>query len=298
MHSIDSYGMMKKNIQGMLHEFEEAKSWLESFGLNVAPARFQKYKKIIAGKYFNDNVRELPDIDVLWALAELHDILEIYQFLEHADRSQIKAALKHVNSGPYLLSDEKNDGGTIHGRNFTFELYTAARLIRAGISAEFVTDADINFIVEDADILVECKRINSENNIESLISKAFEQIEKRCSVENDTFGLVAISISKLIWKVQENMGPGYYGDVEKIQRDMAVFAHEFSNNLRILYENETPACMGIIFHYKVPFFRRGNGFPAFINRFSYVPFTKHSVRHNEVSSSLSKALSVSVYKNG
>lgn len=298
MHNIDSYGMMKKDIQGMLNDFEKAKLWLESFGLNVAPARFQKYKKIITDKYFNNNVRELPDIDVLWALTELHDILEIYQFLEQADRSQIKAVLKHVNSGPYLLSDEKNDGGTIHGRNFTFELYTAARVVRAGIAAEFVTDSDINFIVEDADVLVECKRINSENNVEILISKAFEQIEKRCSVENDTFGLVAISISKLIWKVKVDLDQGCYGDIEIIQKNMAVFAHEFSNNLRVLYENKTPACMGMIFHYKVPFFRKENGFPVFINRFSFVPFTKHSVRHKEVSSSLSKALSLSVYKNG
>ncbi|WP_152607698.1 hypothetical protein [Aeromonas hydrophila] len=298
MHNIDSHGVVIQDIQRMLQKFEEAKSWLESFGLNVTSARFQKYKKIIANKYLSDIFRGLTDIDVLWALAELYDILEIYQFLESADKNQIKSALKHVNSGPYLLSDEKNDGGTIHGRNFTFELYTAARFIRAGIAAEFVTDADINFIFEDAGILVECKRINSESNMENLISKAFEQIKKRCSVENNTFGLIAISISKLIWKIQKDLGQECYGDIEKIQKNMAIFANDFSYNLRSIYEDETPACIGIIFHYKVPFFRKENGFPVFINRFSYVPFTKHSFGHKKLSSSLSKALRSSVYKNG
>ncbi|MBV1911852.1 MAG: hypothetical protein KUG78_21340 [Kangiellaceae bacterium] len=298
MYNVDSYGVMKKDIQGMLNEFDEARSWLESFGINVAPARFQKYRKIIEGKYFKDNNKEVSDEDVLWALTELHDLLEIHRYLGSADRNQIKESLKYVNSGPALLADEKNDGGTIHGRNFSFELYTAARVIRAGIAAEFVTDADINFKVKEADVLVECKRIGSERNMEQLISKAFDQINKRCSNEKDTFGLVAISISKLIWRAKDDLGQGNYADIETMQRNFSAFAHEFSNNLRIFYEDKTPICVGMIFHYKVPFLRKENGFPAFINRFSYVPFTKHSIRHKQISLSMSEALSSSVYKNG
>ena len=54
MHNIDSHGVVIQDIQRMLQKFEEAKSWLESFGLNVTSARFQKYKKIIADKYLSD----------------------------------------------------------------------------------------------------------------------------------------------------------------------------------------------------------------------------------------------------
>ena len=109
--------------------------------------------------------REKPSWDKLWAYTELHDLVEIYENLGNLKSAKLLDLLKTVAKGPSLLREEGNSGGSIHGRNFTFELYTASRLARAEFTTTFDTESDVNFICKDKLIHVECKRVNSPDSL-------------------------------------------------------------------------------------------------------------------------------------
>ncbi|MFS6652685.1 hypothetical protein, partial [Staphylococcus aureus] len=96
-------------------------------GIKVNPTRFQKYKKVIEQSLRASSAPYDPeeDFNLLWAIVELHDLLDIHQNLRQARDARIVESLRKVATGPTLLEDEQSDGGNIHGRNFTFELYTA-----------------------------------------------------------------------------------------------------------------------------------------------------------------------------
>ena len=293
---IDSHGLKNQKIVAMLEEYDQARIWLESIGVRVAVTRFQKYRKCIEHAFLKNSFKSPSDPEVLWALAELHDLLDIYLYLKPLDESRVNDTLKKIKGGPALLVDEKNDGGSVHGRNFTFELYTASRFMRGGLNVSWYSEADINLLVRGTNVHVECKRVVSEKNLEKLVEKALHQVDTRCSSCPNDRGIVALSISKLAWKAQQKLDIGCYSEVDTMQAVLAPVAQNFSKELTSRYLDYSKKNIGIMFHYKLPFFRKSNGEPAIINRFSYVPFSKKGTEDRLISDEFSKALKASVYK--
>ena len=64
------------------------------------------------------------------------------------------------------------------------------------------------------------------------------------------------------------------------------------------YATKSDNVLGLIFHYKMPFYRRSNGFSAFINRFSFVSFSEPGTTNKAISNELSSCLKHSVYSSG
>jgi hypothetical protein len=199
--------------------------------------------------------------------------------------------------GHHLLSEEKTDGKSVQGRNFTFELYTASRLARAGFDVTFDTDADVNFQIAGSMVHVECKRVNSPDNMHNLIDQAFKQVERRCQIPDDS-GLVAISMSKLVSIAleQESIDKGTYADFEELQQYMRVLVGKWGQLLHHHYSNKSKKCFGMILHYKMPFRDRKTGAVAFLNRFSLIGFRSTPENENRVNY-LSSKLSNSIQSN-
>ncbi|MBA4501694.1 hypothetical protein [Marinobacterium marinum] len=300
MNTVDAFGIKEQMFEDMLHDYDEAKQWLEELGIKIEAGRFQSYKKLIAqslkrGKF---NSPDINDSDALWAVAELHDLLEISKYLHGVDHEDIKNTLNWLKKGPPLLSGEPNDGGGIHGRNFTFELYASSRFLRAGLDVSYQSDADLNIFIANTLLHVECKRAVTENNLEGLIEKAIEQIDRSCE-ENDTDrGLIALSLSKLFWMIQVDMNQGNVADEKELQSLLHPVSEKIAMAIRAQYATKSDNVIGVIFHYKMPFYRRSNGFPAFINRFSFVSFSDPGTTNKAISDELSNCLKQSVYSSG
>ncbi|RIJ85292.1 hypothetical protein RSP822_17080 [Ralstonia solanacearum] len=269
---IDSSKAHQQEFPDMFAQYEEAKSWLENFGIKVNPTRFQKYKKSIehslrtsSGPYDREE-----DFNLLWAIVELHDLLDIHKNLKHARDTRVVESLRKVTTGPTLLDDEQSDGGNIHGRNFTFELYAASRLARAGFAVDFDTIADASFSMGDSKVYVECKRVVSENNMEELMASACKQIAKRCQNDPNSFGIAAISISKLVWKVLKD-APGVDADMEQLRLDMLGNLEKWGPVIIEKFKRFNQHTLGVILHYKIPFRRQSDGAVTFLNRFMLYP---------------------------
>lgn len=279
----------------MLIDFDKAKEWLEQKRLRIERSRFCKYRKIADDYFLKLKGVKYKETEILWAFAELHDLLEIYNFLRVVEESKVNDSLRKVITGPVLLADEKKDGGSIHGRNFTFELYTASRFLRAGLDVFFKSEADINIQIHDITLHVECKRVVSEGNLDNIIKRAIAQIDTRCKGNPKDRGLVAVSISKLLFKEQEErrIGHRYYCDhISSILHESSlVFGEELSARFRYISDKN----IGIVFHYKFPFFSNENGYPHFINRFSYVPFSSIGTVERDISDYFSKSLKETIY---
>lgn len=300
MSTVDAFGTKEQIFEDMLHDYDEAKLWLEELGIKIEAGRFQSYKKLIAqslkkGKFSSPDIN---DSDALWAIAELHDLLEIYEHLHDVDHESIKNTLNWLKKGPPLLSGEPNDGGGVHGRNFTFELYASSRFLRAGLDVSYQSDADFNIFIANTLLHVECKRAVTENNLEALIRKAIEQIDRSCEESDADRGLIVLSLSKLFWMVQEDLNQGNVADEKELQSLLHPVSEQIAMEIRARYATKSDNVLGVIFHYKMPFYRRSNGFPAFINRFSFVSFSGPGTTNKTISDELSNYLKLSVYSSG
>lgn len=300
MNIVDAVGRKKQMFEDMLNDYDNAKIWLESVGIKIALGRFQSYRKLIAEsiKHEKFNSPDVNDSDTLWAIAELHDLLDIYEYLHDFDPSLIEKTLKWLKNGPTLLSDEPNDGGGIHGRNFTFELYTASRFLRAGLDVSYHSEADVNISLLNTLIHVECKRAVTENNLESLIEKAIYQIDRSCNENSSDRGLIVLSLSKLFWKAQDELNQGNVADEKELQSLLAPISQTIAAAIHAKYFNESANVIGLVFHYKFPFYSRSTGFPAFINRFSFVSFSCHGNFNKSISDKLSEHFKQSMYNSG
>lgn len=269
MYLIDAYGRNVETRDDAIERFEEAKSWLEEKGIRVSPTRFHKCKKLICAEAPN-SIAE--DFDILWAHAELHDICEIHRHLSSINSSSLTESLRKSVKGPELLANEKSDGGSIHGRNFTFELYTGARIARAGYEVTFETDSDINFFDQDVLLHVECKRVISESNMDKLILDAVKQIDKRCSGSINGRGIVAISISRLLFKALGAGANGSYADIDEMQTVMRQLVGKWSQVIQYHFSAKSDNVIGLLLHFKMPFRDQKTGAAAFLNRFSMISF--------------------------
>lgn len=300
MTKIDAVGRKEQDLTLMIKQFDEAKAWLESIGIDISSGRFQQYKKRIErslenGKFFSP---DFCDSDTLWAIAELHDLLELFDYLKSFDDEKVKKTLSWLKKGPALLEDEPKDGGKIHGRNFTFELYAACRFLRSGLPVSYESDADINLSVLDTLLHVECKRAVTENNLDGLIEKAIDQIDGACLNNQNDRGLIVLSLSKIFWKVQIELNQGHAAEESELQRLLEPVSRNIAEAIRSTYAQKSENVIGLIFHYKVPFYRKKNGFPAFINRFSFISFSEPGTKNKLISDTISQHLKSSMYRSG
>lgn len=276
----------------MLGQYEEAKTWLEALGIKVSPTRFQQYKKAVEKSLLSSatpcDVEQ--ELNLLWAIAELHDLLDIHSNLREVTDPRLVESLRKIATGPTLLEDEKADGGSIQGRNFTFELYAASRLARAGLPVEFNTIADANFRVSNIQLHLECKRVVSENNMEELVASACKQITTRCQNNSLDRGIAAVSISKIVWKALREAAPGVHADVAELRMSMIANLDRWGPVITERFKRFNQHTIAILLHYKMPFRRKSDGAATFLNRFSVYPLVDANAPEIPILAAIGEAL--------
>ena len=289
---IDSSKLHQQVFSDMFAQYENAKSWLEALGVKVSPTRFQHHINTIKRSFHRSSAQYdvEKDLSLLWAIAEIHDLLEIHRNLRDIRDARIVESLNKMVKGPAPLEYEGVDGGSIHGRNFTFELYVASRLARAGLALEFNTLADANFRVKNINIHLECKRVVSENNIGDLIASACKQIAIRCQNNPEDRGIAAVSVTKLVWKVLREQSLGIHAEPEKIRLAMTSFLELIGPEITKPFKRFNRHTIAILLHYKLPFRRNTDGAVVLANRFSMYSLCDADALEVPVLSAIDKAL--------
>lgn len=289
---IDSSKLHQQEFSDMFVQYESAKSWLEALGVKVSPTRFQRHINTIKRSFHPSSVQcdVEKDLNLLWAIAEIHDLLDIHRNLRDIQGARIVESLNKMVKGPAPLEYEGADGGSIHGRNFTFELYVASRLARAGLAVEFNTLADADFRVNNIDIHLECKRVVSENNMGDLIASACKQIAMRCQNNPHDRGIAAISLTKLVWKVLREQSSGIHAEPDKLRLAMTSFLNLLGREVTKHFKRFNRHTIAILLHYKLPFRRNTDGAVVLLNRFSMYSLCDADASEAPVLSVIDKAL--------
>lgn len=144
------------------------------------------------------------------------------------------------------------------GRNAMFELSIAAAVARQGLKPVFNLDKpDLEFQFEGRRVLMECKRVLSENGIDEAMSVGIRQLRKTVNVSADDVGLVAVNISRLV-----NSGDGWWtitGEVHPVRVSNMIHGVIEGRESNIRWRKE-PAMRGMVFYAASPFKIEGLGY--------------------------------------
>ncbi|RRO07096.1 hypothetical protein [Pectobacterium aquaticum] len=186
-------------------KFMEACAWLDSLGIEYSRTRVGSYGKIFGAlakcqqagtleTFYNEHSFES------WVNAahEVAEIIRIYEGLGEQSVPSLNVRLKNAIKGQelYVLDSENRSG-----RDFSFELSTAAKFVSAGLTVDFGHDADLKVKIDDFTLFVECKRLKSTKKIQKRIKEGLKQLHKRyveSEQPSNARGLLALSIGKTI----------------------------------------------------------------------------------------------------
>jgi hypothetical protein len=145
------------------------------------------------------------------------------------------------------------------GRNAMFELSIGAAVARQGLKPTFNLDKpDLEFQFEGRRVLMECKRVLSENGIDEAMSVGIRQLRKKVNVSADDVGLVAVNISRLF-----NSGDGWWTVTDKVHpvRVLSNMIHSVIDGLEAnIHRRKEPAIRGLVFYAASPFNIKGLGY--------------------------------------
>ncbi len=145
------------------------------------------------------------------------------------------------------------------GRNAMFELSIGAMLTRENLQPKLSTgNPDVEFRFEGHRILVECKRVLSENRTLPVISEGIRQLRKQVNLSNGEIGLVAVNVSRAFYR-----GDGYWNapassDVRGILSEMIRrFIARIDGGILL---KKDAAARGALFYAATPFHIEGLGY--------------------------------------
>jgi len=217
-------------------KLSEACAWLDSLGIEYSKTRVGRYQKIFGALAKHQQAGTLDAFHEehsfeAWVNAahEVAELVRMYEGLSGEANPLLNERLKDSLKGQelYVLDSENRSG-----RDFSFELATAAKFVRAGLAVDFGHEADLRVQINGFTFFVECKRLKSAKKIRKRIKEGINQLHKRYVKSENSHtarGMLALSIGKT---VNKNLGL-LEGNDDKVLGDIA-FSHNcaFINRYR------------------------------------------------------------------
>ncbi len=199
--------MYTDNLNVQLANLDSFIAMLKSLGIE-SNTRIHNHRKYLAGYISaiqNGTHKSLQETEEYnnfgKAFYEINQLVSIYSGLTKTNISEnLIGRLKTYINGPINIDDENPLKSTNNPRDIGFELFLGATLLMGGYDIVFGNESDLEYQTLDGNYYIECKRPSSEKQISSNVAKAYSQLDKRYSSDAKGYGLVAISISKLVNK--------------------------------------------------------------------------------------------------
>ncbi len=190
-------------LSDLLVELREADRWLISLGFATRNDRFRQSIAVVEGAVKGieaarrtgqpakvGNVKSYH-----FGLVEALELRNLYRAFSSVSPNTIHPLLNRALSGPLQPSDETRKSAA--GRNAGFELALAAEWKLRGGDVR-VGEPDISLKCSGRSFLVECKRPWHEHSIRPNVKDAAEQVAAKVNDADGQFGVVAISVTRVL----------------------------------------------------------------------------------------------------
>jgi hypothetical protein len=188
--------------------------------------------------------------EILWSFVESIELVDSLDALQKQGCSVPQTVLERALKGPadLFLEDQKSN----LGRNTMFEIAIAGAVALAGLRPQLGGEPDVLFEFENRRILIQCKRVLSENTVPKRIAAAAKQLTRDISQSGDPrdCGVIAISISRLINPGDRILTFATESDMSETLRseiNAVIRRHE-----KALLDVGAPRIAGILFHLATP----------------------------------------------
>jgi hypothetical protein len=186
------------------NELNDAMEWLNSLGITPNNGRFCLYNKALCELFSNykesktNGFNNLPKM--VNAIYEVFDLIEIHKGLSNITQKEISKLAKFYQKGVEEYTNEKTKNSGNKARNTAFELLVSSKLHISSIDVNLTTISDISSQFENNHLLIECKRLQSENNIQKNIKDAKYQLKNKIHnpTKSRTCGIIALDFTKLL----------------------------------------------------------------------------------------------------
>lgn len=174
----------------LIENLKNSIEWLSNKLNTQLRGRIPFYQKKISEYEKNRGYINEDMFYILSSFSEIFLISRIVKQLQKHDSKEFIETLKKIVKGNNFRGESEKDTA----RNFIFELLIASDFQENNFSIDLSTKTDI--VVFEPNILIECKRIQSEKKLIQRINEGIKQIEDRNTREYN--GIVFIDISELI----------------------------------------------------------------------------------------------------
>lgn len=258
------------DAKNFIEKITYVEQWLDGHNLKHRNTRFSHAKSVLTKGVSAGEVNEEEMVPFQWANQELDEYIYLFEILQNVKHERFLGTLAKSLNGPNLNKNEEK-GASASGRNFMFELITAAKFSDLGFKVDFDGDADSVIRIGNNNIFVECKKPLGKN-ISNLIKAASKQIRKRCNQSNDSYGIVALDITRVISQESHLNGP-IIGDSDYIQRIFYEIASKFDFSF---LEKDFPEVLGVVTRFSLPFWTSDDVHLTTLRRFDFFPLKPDS----------------------
>jgi len=190
---------------------------------------------------------EVSKLDYLFALTEALELRDVYCAFKDHPSDELRERLTRAFSGPPLPQAETKKNRD--GRNIMFELALGSEWTLLGGKVEFL-EPDLCLRTPHRSYLVACKRPENDHGIRAAVKDAASQLRSVLETQNENFGIVAISLSRIL-NHGDTYFSGRYEQLSNILNDLiAVHRKDWRTtefhprNIAILVYAHTPANWG------------------------------------------------------
>jgi hypothetical protein len=215
--------IVSAKFETISEQYKEALLWLEKIGIKIDNNRINSYSKFLDNllhQYKNGNDDALDklfpgSVNTFYEVNAITSIYESLRKIGNKDIEGIKVKLEKTVCGPEAVTDETDKSNA--ARNYLFEVLVSSRMHNPskGVFVDFTskTDSAVNFLQKS--YLIECKRIQSKDQISKNVRRAAKQLEKslRTKIGSNNRGIIALDVSKII-------NPGFELFVRKNERSL------------------------------------------------------------------------------
>jgi hypothetical protein len=251
-----------QNYEKIYQDYSDALVWMKQLGVNLGSGRTFNYLKMIGFWKDNyktattDNVKkQFPDF--VSSMFEVHDFIEIYKSFNNEQNQQLNEIVKKLKQGvkgPIRLSDETSKSSK--ARNFLFEALFAAKVHKpdSGVKAILNAASDTGIEIEKNKIWVECKRISTDDKIESNVRKASKQLDTIIKKQKGSGhrGIVALEITRILNPNDDLLVSSddlsLQRSVDKIMDD---FISKYSSIWQEIYTNKNKKILGTVIRFSL-----------------------------------------------
>ena len=206
-----------RGMSAIKSEFDEICRWIKELGLLSQYIRLTETAKCLASLSKQNEQQggiQPSQLDLL-ALSFSGDLEIIYRAFKNRSDEIFTRKLDFALCGPLRTEEESLESDSNSGRNYLFELLTAALFEVSGFKTRFDDLADVSFAYLGQDYYVSCKRPWAKESANGIMKKALKDIKKNLKENPEGRWIMAFDVNRLLAPHDYTIDVTSYEDANK-----------------------------------------------------------------------------------